>query len=225
MVRNLSDRGGPWTSYTLTGGDPALDFVNTNGGSDKARNLERLTAPAEAFAWGRAAGLLDQEEADRLAAHTRREPSAADAALDRLRTFREDLHRQLAVRGRGSDDGRATGISPRTPVGEPVAEALRTALHRAVPILRHGRLVWLAEADRSRDDLLLDRVVLAAERLLVGPDLDRLRQCERCSFLFLDKSRGRGRRWCSMATCGNRTKARRHYARTQTARPPAAGAD
>jgi len=219
MVRNLVDRGGPWTSYTLSGGDPALDFVNTNGGSGKARDLERLAAPAEAVAWGRASGLLDQEESDRLAARARREPAAADGALQRLRAFRENLHHQFTTRG-GSDGG----PPPRLPVGPAVAETLRTALHRAVPILRHGRLVWLAEPDRSGDDLLLDRVALAAERLLVGPDLDRLRQCERCSFLFIDRSRGRGRRWCSMATCGNRTKARRHYARTQTARPPSAGA-
>jgi len=31
-----------------------------------------------------------------------------------------------------------------------------------------------------------------------------------CTWLFLDRSRNRSRRWCSMATCGNRAKARRH---------------
>ena len=33
-----------------------------------------------------------------------------------------------------------------------------------------------------------------------------LRQCEGCSALFLDDSRGGRRRWCSMSRCGNRAK-------------------
>jgi predicted RNA-binding Zn ribbon-like protein len=41
---------------------------------------------------------------------------------------------------------------------------------------------------------------------------------EGCSWLFLDTSRNRSRRWCSMEDCGNRAKARRHYERRQKAR-------
>jgi predicted RNA-binding Zn ribbon-like protein len=33
----------------------------------------------------------------------------------------------------------------------------------------------------------------------------------------LDLSRGKTRRWCSMDDCGNRAKARRHYARGKVA--------
>jgi predicted RNA-binding Zn ribbon-like protein len=32
---------------------------------------------------------------------------------------------------------------------------------------------------------------------------------------FYDTSPKRSRRWCSMATCGNRAKAARHYARSK----------
>jgi predicted RNA-binding Zn ribbon-like protein len=41
-----------------------------------------------------------------------------------------------------------------------------------------------------------------------------VRTCPSCGWLFLD-ARGR-RRWCSMATCGNRAKVRAHAARTAT---------
>nr|WP_250475193.1 CGNR zinc finger domain-containing protein [Caballeronia sp. GAFFF1] len=43
------------------------------------------------------------------------------------------------------------------------------------------------------------------------PTLWNVRECGACSWLFLDLSRSKSRRWCSMATCGNRVKARRHY--------------
>lgn len=45
----------------------------------------------------------------------------------------------------------------------------------------------------------------------------RLRPCgnPECQLFFVDRSRGNTARWCSMATCGNRMKARRHHARTR----------
>jgi len=46
---------------------------------------------------------------------------------------------------------------------------------------------------------------------------DRIRRCagEQCVLHFFDTSQNGRRRWCSMATCGNRNKASRHYARTR----------
>ncbi|MEV6548090.1 CGNR zinc finger domain-containing protein [Streptomyces sp. NPDC051597] len=46
---------------------------------------------------------------------------------------------------------------------------------------------------------------------------DRIRACahDACILHFFDTSRNGSRRWCSMAGCGNRAKASRHYARTR----------
>ncbi len=46
---------------------------------------------------------------------------------------------------------------------------------------------------------------------------DRIRICahDACVPHFFDTSRNGTRRWYSMATCGNRAKASRHYARTR----------
>lgn len=60
---------------------------------------------------------------------------------------------------------------------------------------------------------LQDRLALALFDLLQRDDLDRLRECPRCTHLFLDHGRGQGRRWCSMARCGNRAKAETFRAR------------
>ncbi|MFD1663471.1 CGNR zinc finger domain-containing protein [Streptomyces caeni] len=53
------------------------------------------------------------------------------------------------------------------------------------------------------------------ELLATAPD--RIRSCSHgsCILHFFDTSRNGTRRWCSMATCGNRAKASRHYARTR----------
>lgn len=60
---------------------------------------------------------------------------------------------------------------------------------------------------------LYDHVALGLHDLLGRADIDRLRECRRCTHLFLDHGRGRGRRWCSMARCGNRAKAEAFRAR------------
>ncbi len=68
---------------------------------------------------------------------------------------------------------------------------------------------------------------LAVELVLAWADVKermpgRLRPCENpeCRLFLLDRSRANTARWCSMKTCGNRLKARRHQARTrETPRP------
>lgn len=65
---------------------------------------------------------------------------------------------------------------------------------------------------------LTEAVALSAAALLVDRrELRRLKCCpgDRCGWLFLDETRNQRRRWCCMATCGNRAKAERHYRRTR----------
>jgi predicted RNA-binding Zn ribbon-like protein len=68
-------------------------------------------------------------------------------------------------------------------------------------------------------DLPALEVARAAGALLASTDLETVGQCpgEGCGWLFLD-TRGR-RRWCTMAVCGNRAKARRHAARARQEAP------
>ncbi|MFJ4716854.1 CGNR zinc finger domain-containing protein [Streptomyces sp. NPDC088785] len=50
----------------------------------------------------------------------------------------------------------------------------------------------------------------------------RIRRCENadeCSLFLIDHSKSNSARWCSMAGCGNRMKARRHYERRKNAQP------
>jgi predicted RNA-binding Zn ribbon-like protein len=61
-------------------------------------------------------------------------------------------------------------------------------------------------------DLLAPIAVAAVDLLRTGP-LDRLKVCAACPWLFLDTSRNRSRRWCSMSECGARLKMRRYRAR------------
>ncbi len=60
---------------------------------------------------------------------------------------------------------------------------------------------------------LLARLAHEGARLLASPQAEHLRRCSNpdCVLIFLDTSRSHKRRWCSMNTCGNRTKVAKHY--------------
>lgn len=52
-------------------------------------------------------------------------------------------------------------------------------------------------------------LALRAIALALRPNARPVRTCDRCGWFFVDNSRGRRRRWCSMQTCGNQAKAAR----------------
>jgi predicted RNA-binding Zn ribbon-like protein len=60
---------------------------------------------------------------------------------------------------------------------------------------------------RSPDSLLLP-IGEEIAKFLCSEDFQYVKPCEgsTCTLLFVDRTRGRGRRWCSMAICGNRAK-------------------
>lgn len=84
-----------------------------------------------------------------------------------------------------------------------------------VPELGENGVTWRQSA--PPDSRLAARLVLAWAHIqeeLPG----RLRPCgnDECRLFLLDLSNANRARWCSMATCGNRMKARRHYRRSHT---------
>jgi predicted RNA-binding Zn ribbon-like protein len=57
-------------------------------------------------------------------------------------------------------------------------------------------------------------------RLVCEEDFQYVKACEgdRCTLMFVDRTRGHARRWCSMSVCGNRAKQAAHRERALRAR-------
>jgi predicted RNA-binding Zn ribbon-like protein len=57
----------------------------------------------------------------------------------------------------------------------------------------------------------LGRIVAAVYSAMADPDWRRLKLCgsSTCRWAFYDRSKNHSSRWCTMASCGNREKARR----------------
>ncbi len=89
---------------------------------------------------------------------------------------------------------------------------------RRAPVIVQDRLGELRLEQRFATDTaeqLLMPVALAAAELLANGDFNLVRTCEsnECVLHFYDRTKSHRRRWCSMATCGNRAKVQTFRAR------------
>ncbi len=206
-------------TFDVSGDGVAIDFANTADWHAAETPIESLTSYDRLVAWGRSAGLLGEADASALldrADQRRREAAAALATALRLR---EAIYHLFAA------------VAHQSSAPPADLAILNDALPGALTRLRldqlrdEERFIWAWQV--NGDDLLwfLAPVVRGAAEILASPDVVNLRECagHPCGWIFLDHSRNHTRRWCSMAGCGNRAKAKRHYQRTkatQLALPP-----
>ena len=71
------------------------------------------------------------------------------------------------------------------------------------------------EPDSSGAVGAMGRLVATLYSAMQDPDWERLKLCNSgtCRWAFYDRSKNRSSRWCTMASCGNREKARRFRSR------------
>jgi len=187
--------------FELTGGDPALDLVNTVVPRGSPTPRELLGKYADLVSWSEQVGLVDRAEAADLRAYAARNPRLAARALDRAIDLRETLHTILA------------SVNPDdVSLGKLQVYAEHVSQHRQ--LVRQGESI-VSRWKHSGLDWMLWPIVDAATALLTSEQRKRVRVCAAptCGWLFLDNSRRGNRRWCDMSVCGNRAKARRHYAK------------
>ncbi|MFI0818761.1 CGNR zinc finger domain-containing protein [Streptomyces sp. NPDC021098] len=177
------------TAFRLGNEILAFRFVATLS-ERRGEAVERIATPDQLRAWLAANGLGGGTDMP-----------VSGALLRDARELREAIHR--AGTAVAADD-----------VPDPADEDLLnrwTARHRARLVLTGGRARWrLPDTDPARAALAVVAVdAVATLGAHHGDDGDGvIKRCEQrsCGGLFLDTSRGRRRRWCSMSTCGNKVK-------------------
>lgn len=170
-------------------GHIALELCNTKALWGLPDEKEYLTDFTALVLWAREHDLITVAEASRL----RTEPAARQhVALQEVRALRAVLY--------------ATVTATRPPVQDLAGFVARAAAHASYRE-SHGRLQLYVPASPA---MLVDRAALEAHRLIeqYGPSAVGLCASPRCGWVFLDPPHRR--RWCIMAVCGNRAKARRY---------------
>jgi len=172
-------------AFPFVGGRTTLNFVATLGKRRTAK-VERLGTPEDLARWAGLAGLGTI--------------SASAADLETARALREALY-ALTMSALGQADPRPADVElvnswAAQETAKPALSIRSGTLHRADPEVTVSAVL----AAVARDGI----------ELLTGPEAASIRECEdsTCTLLFVDTSRGRRRRWCSMNVCGARAKMR-----------------
>jgi predicted RNA-binding Zn ribbon-like protein len=170
-------------------------FINTHYDLEVEHGAELLATAADARRW--------LYVHDLLAAPGR----LGDQGLRRLLAVREAL-RQLA-----GANGHGAGVTP-----SPALEQLNRAAKGAGVELRFGAHgpYFVASAPGEVGGAIGLLLAITVRSMLDGTWW-RLKVCpgHDCGWAFYDHSRNQTGRWCSMAVCGGRAKARTHYRRTR----------
>ena len=174
-------------------GHPFLSFLNTVSDDGKSRQANSFeTAP----------GLVDILTAEGFLAPS---DPLSQSQMHTLLTLRETAYAALSAIAAGRSPGREDALFLTDAIKAVYAEA-------ELVIGPEGLRVGASPLGRLHEQL-----VLSLDDLLRSDLFGRLRECKRCSHLFIDKGRGVGRRWCSMSRCGNRAKAESFRARQRKA--------
>ncbi|MEO3873334.1 ABATE domain-containing protein [Nonomuraea sp. B12E4] len=180
-------QGRPWVWF---GGRPAIDFANTVRERATAwRDL--LETPADLAGWFVAAGIGD------------RPLTVDDELLTRARELREAIDQGIRAILLEEDFPPASEQIINAWLVRAVGNPPHLDTSQRVPVLR---TLTTTPSDAHG---ALCRIALDAAELIGTDARATIRVCASapCNALFVDKSAGRRRRWCSMATCGNRAKA------------------
>lgn len=192
-----------------------LDFLNSIA-TPVDVPVEWLGSGDDLLAWIREARLAPADVLRALKRNSR--PAELDAVAAEARSLREWFRRFVYDhKGKPLTRGALRRLEPLNRVlardeefGQIVA---RDHGHEGGHALEHdedhfSELVWSPRRHWRTPDTLLLPIAHAVADVICGVDFTYIKACEGrvCTLVFLDRTRGHARRWCSMAVCGNRAK-------------------
>ncbi|WP_326567881.1 CGNR zinc finger domain-containing protein [Amycolatopsis rhabdoformis] len=176
--------------WAFDGGRPCLDLVNTLRNRYAPEGVEMLTSPEKLAEWLSLAGLTDGQV------------PVTEEDLENAKWLREAVNRLVTTQ-------------PARPDVDLVNKTADEPLPNAHLHLAGGELRRTAPTPRNPVAAALARIATDVVELVTSPVDVRVCAAEDCGLRFADASPRRTRQWCSMSRCGNRAKARAHYARTR----------
>jgi predicted RNA-binding Zn ribbon-like protein len=200
----------------FVGDAPGLDFLNSIG-TPVDQVVEWLANGEDLLAWLEQARLIDPADAAAIRANSF--PGELDEVAAQARALREWFREfVLAHMGRPLT---AKALDLLQPLNRVLERDERHGAIVAKPAHSHDHQVksgleWRLLRRWSTPNSLLLPIAEAMADLVCSEDFSLVKGCEGkiCTLLFLDRTHGRARRWCSMSICGNREKQAAHRRRS-----------
>lgn len=200
----------------FVGDAPGLDFLNSVA-TQVDTLVDWMGDGSGLLGWLQQAGLVPADVLRTV--RTRALPGELDKIADQARNLREWFRGFVQAH-----KGRSLALQDLAEL-EPLNRLLGRDERFSRIVLRQGALPASLELQETRPwrspEALLLPIGAALARLVVTEDFSNVKACEgpACTLFFADHTRGRARRWCSMAMCGNRGKQAAHRRRLKARNP------
>ena len=186
---------------------PGLDFLNSVA-TPVDTPVEWLSSGKDFLAWLSAAKLAPASVLEEFARSAG--PGELDAIAAQARGLRE-WFRGFVVRHKGLPlpDSVVSELEPLNRLLARDEAFVQIIASEASSVARKKERRW-----RTPESLLLP-LAEAMANVVCDDNFTYVKACEgpACTMLFLDRTKGHARRWCSMAVCGNRAKQAAHRSR------------
>ncbi|HVN02603.1 MAG TPA: ABATE domain-containing protein [Caulobacteraceae bacterium] len=203
----------PRPAPLLIADDVSLDFLNTIA-SPAGAPIEWLASGEDLLAWLTQTGLVPDDVVAAMRRATK--PAELDGVAAQARDLREWF--RSFVRAHKGAPLTPAALSQLAPLNQLLARDERYDALTPDPAGGGGLALETRRRWREPTALLLP-IAHAMAELIATADFTRVKACENpsCTLVFHDKSHRGGRRWCSMAVCGNRAKQAAHRHRMKAA--------
>lgn len=196
-------------------GSMGLDFLNTLA-TPVDTQVDWIDDGDGLLSWLEQARLVAAEEMQAL--RSRAIPGEFDAVAAQARRLREWF--RGFIRERSGRKLTAGDLSELDPLNRLLDRDERFTRIIAAPDGGESALELTARRRLRTPEALLLPIAEEIARFVCSDDFEFAKACEgsTCTLLFVDRTRNRARRWCSMAICGNRAKQAAHRDRRKSGR-------
>lgn len=209
----------------LIADNPGLDFLNSIAVPVDTK-VEWLASGEDLLAWLKQVGLVPDDVLD--AVREKTDPGELDDIAAQARALR-DWFKLFVYKHMGRPLTRQAlrELEPLNQVlardeefGQIVARDRRDDQPHGHGREKSSGLAWRPQRRWHSPESLLLPIARSLADLVCTEDFTDIKACEgpECTLLFVDRTRARARKWCSMAVCGNRAKQAAHRQRAQKSR-------
>jgi len=191
-----------FSEIRLDGGNLSLDFVNTIHDRYEEPIKDYLRHYPDLVGWAHFSKAITGPQKERLLQQSREYQREAEQIYQESKQLREAIYDYIVSL---INQGKVHPDNTRL-MNQWLSKAFSN-----LELIRSGdsfELDW--KADSFGLESVLWPIIKSFTDLITSDARGRIRLCPNCGWAFVDRSKNSSRRWCSMETCGNREKARRH---------------
>ncbi len=192
-------------NITICGGSLCIDFINTV--------KDRMSRPVDDYFsgfddflyWAERLKIINNKQYKSIERNAKRQKEEAGLYFEDAIAYRETLFELFLAISKGKK------VAPH------ILESSNQMFAAYLPYLKliqhQNKFIENWSFDEGSFKNLLAPVVNDCYELLLSGKTDRIKDCPKCGWIFLDTTKNGRRRWCTMKTCGSSVKALEWYHR------------